>query len=1233
MATITTDTFLDGGTARTAGEAWTCNGGKLTVRTDTRWHANAPASMLGTLGAVTVSAILGGGVLYDGRNVRWMPYDTGSGNVPAIGTTVTQGGVSGYLLGVWDTLTSAPTAVGAAMPANGFIKFREVTGGPFTTGALTGIGASATGPDVTGWIEVVQDNSAANTISRKGSGHVIRGDWFYLDDTTGTRAQVLQLPTNGGGSGTTSPGVWIETSPGSDEYEYWPALSSQTAGNGWLYTHLGMPTGESDIRQRFVKGLGSGQLQIGDTSTAQASAYTSTSQVGTYTWANDVVTVSFAAHGLSVGQEVYLDFTTGGITTDGVYTVAQVTGTGTYVIDFAGAGTSGAVTAVATTLVTFTAHGLSLGNRVQANVSTGTLASGAYEITQVVDANNYRIATPTAPGATGNVSVVQDVGYVPASGCKVRVPNVFLRHATTAARANNDRTSVAVRPTFNVTGAGAIDHEYAYGDVLYSVTQPYLFRLHHCATMDQMSIAECATALDLFDGGISMDLAGDLIPLNLTSNFFGGTIEKWKWFRGNTPGSGDHAVSISLCAGQTFIDCEAGIVQFARSSGFSWNLSQSNNLTFTRCRGINGSAFTITTCADIIIDDYDYVDRFIGVTNSTSANYVFAVASKSARVTIDGVTEGFGGTLVRQHAYSGILTVSASDVVKLFNCGTRAAPLGTSPVKINDRGVVYASGGNNSEIEIKRCYVSSVRTTIITDLNSDTNVTYESVSAPHLNTWMPYTLTIAAVNANVRGCKAPLNTIAANASVYGTHIYDHFSANFRILGTYTWAANVITVTATAHGLQVGEQVTLQFTSGGASGYEVFTVRTVTSANAFTVYKTVSGASGNCVMWRNTWANDDTDFLENFGRICLPMNEPTADTDPYVTVTGNAQFTSAPGLTLPSSGDSVVFESQYDFLGHYGFFDAPPVVTGLPAVQAVAYTWAANVVTVTLASHGLSAGDQVWLDRTTGTLPDGLYTIAGVTSTSVYTIALTGSGTAGNANAYRLPLIEYALNLAGAGYGAWHNLDRYKVGVTLTAGSTTVTMADTSGIEVGDRMYAPGIIATCDVVSIDSGTQITVTDNVILSGSNQIVRFGSLVTLTDAMVTALAYAGFGMKIRITAETPGTTMALTYLTIPTLTLPAYQDNLYPLATNALVLTGLKNPTEIRVYDAGTSTAIGGQESVTSGTFTTEIDAGTYPSVDIAIISLGYQNTRLLAVDMSGGDVTIPIQQVIDRQYANA
>jgi hypothetical protein len=86
-----------------------------------------------------------------------------------------------------------------------------------------------------------------------------------------------------------------------------------------------------------------------------------------------------------------------------------------------------------------------------------------------------------------------------------------------------------------------------------------------------------------------------------------------------------------------------------------------------------------------------------------------------------------------------------------------------------------------------------------------------------------------------------------------------------------------------------------------------------------------------------------------------------------------------------------------------------------------------------------------------------------------------------------------------------------------------------------------------------------------------------------------------------------------------------------STTLTLTGLKNPTEVRVFSAGTTTEIAGQEDVTTGTFSTGIDAATYPNVDIAIIALGYQNIRLLNISVAS-DQSIPIQQQLDRQYKN-
>ena len=82
--------------------------------------------------------------------------------------------------------------------------------------------------------------------------------------------------------------------------------------------------------------------------------------------------------------------------------------------------------------------------------------------------------------------------------------------------------------------------------------------------------------------------------------------------------------------------------------------------------------------------------------------------------------------------------------------------------------------------------------------------------------------------------------------------------------------------------------------------------------------------------------------------------------------------------------------------------------------------------------------------------------------------------------------------------------------------------------------------------------------------------------------------------------------------------------------LTLTGLEFNSEVRVFDGGTLNEIAGQENVTTGTFTTGIDAATYTSIDISVISLGYLNFRILGLATTSA-ISIPIQQTLDRQYS--
>lgn len=205
----------------------------LRISADSYQCANHSAAF-GSLDTVTFSGT-GGKLQIDGTQVRVIPYNTGTGNVPAIGTTISQGGVSGALLGVWSGWQVEPTASGAAMPASGFIKIKSKAGGSFAAGALTGIGASATGADVVGWIEVRGADTATITVPRIGAFEVI-GDWFELGTTNGTRGQVLACPTTATVAGV-FPGVWIETAAGSGVYE-------RFAGAGSIVALSTIPTDE-----------------------------------------------------------------------------------------------------------------------------------------------------------------------------------------------------------------------------------------------------------------------------------------------------------------------------------------------------------------------------------------------------------------------------------------------------------------------------------------------------------------------------------------------------------------------------------------------------------------------------------------------------------------------------------------------------------------------------------------------------------------------------------------------------------------------------------------------------------------------------------------------------------------------------------------------------------------------------------------------------------------------------
>jgi len=132
---------------------------------------------------------------------------------------------------------------------------------------------------------------------------------------------------------------------------------------------------------------------------------------------------------------------------------------------------------------------------------------------------------------------------------------------------------------------------------------------------------------------------------------------------------------------------------------------------------------------------------------------------------------------------------------------------------------------------------------------------------------------------------------------------------------------------------------------------------------------------------------------------------------------------------------------------------------------------------------------------------------------------------------------------------------------------------------------------------------------------------------------ISATGFGLKIRIKVTTASSTNAVNGLQIhTTTTISDQKSNLYPLSVAEVELTGLKSGSEVRAYlgtDPSTATEISGAES--SGTSYSFNQSYAGQAGYIQIFALGYLPIKL-DITYSEDDISIPIQQSVDRQYNN-
>lgn len=167
---------------------------------------------------------------------------------------------------------------------------------------------------------------------------------------------------------------------------------------------------------------------------------------------------------------------------------------------------------------------------------------------------------------------------------------------------------------------------------------------------------------------------------------------------------------------------------------------------------------------------------------------------------------------------------------------------------------------------------------------------------------------------------------------------------------------------------------------------------------------------------------------------------------------------------------------------------------------------------------------------------------------------------------------------------------------------------------------PDLISYCSFTSTGTGhgMEITVAGTYTFDG-NLFVGYGASAT-TDAAI----YNNSGGAVTLNIGGGGdSSPTIRNGTAATTTLCAGQVN--------LTLTSIVTCSEVRIYTAGTTAELAGVEnSDTTFVYTYLYSSGTY--VDIVVFNVDYEYYRIESYELGNANASLPIAQVVDRQYSN-
>lgn len=810
-------------------------------------------------------------------------------------------------------------------------------------------------------------------------------------------------------------------------------------------------------------------------------------------------------------------------------------------------------------------------------------------------------------------------GYIPPSGRKIRIPNIFLANATSAAKTANvaPNNTMANRYEFLTTSGGNIDIDKASCSWYLNLSKPYSVVLTNCGINRAMVADQLTTAIAWDSVCIAPDSQGASdFALTLTSSRAGGTLTGCTFVRQAEASAGHYVVTASDIDEFDFSSCRfKSLTKSVNANTAAIALSRGYNMNFTDCISDGSGRMYFVSCDSITVTNHVYVDTPAGTTNVSAINmYAYDCATKCVNMKFDGIT--FGG-LVEVQPYSGIVNLDATSNsnIKLRNLGSYASPLDLGVASSYD---VSWSRATTTATVTSTAHGLKTNDRIYVFICTDTNaitVAQKQITVTGANTFT--------FNCNNSGATSGtlcyygqvsgylVQVTGASSDIYLQRCYTKNNLN-QILGGSSAGVTGIVAENVYGSFDSYVQVTHRDSYWKGTGIALFSA-TTTGA--------LSGVYGT--HWMDGFAYGTTanqsgqSWTRSSNTITVTSTSHNLTTGAIIDVTTTSDSTAVPkgqySITAKTK-NTFTFQAGSGTGGTSGTLTFKPFNGGIHVRMNESTTASSSQYTVDAGTPKFTSTGGLYMptigDQITFNMP---YYMLGHLNFPIAEVVMAG----GTISDYTL---TYAID-TGSGFSSYKNLYYQRTGAGGSSSSTTVTMTSTTGVAAGDYVWGTGIATFAKVSSVDSSTNITV-DTANTGTVSGTLRFNHLPSESDIPST-----GAKLKVRIlTAST--NTNAITNLQIYSYsndTTRAYQ---YDLDIYTLTLSGLVTGSDIVIYSAGTETVLASVDSNVGTTYDYVYTSSV--AVDIGIFLAGYTPLYIRNYTLETADATLPVAQSVDRDY---